>query len=614
MCGVLVTIGERWSNDFEAALDTLTSRGPDDRGVWADGDVRLGHRRLSIIDLSHAGHQPMSTPDGRYHITFNGEIYNFTDLRRDLEAEGVAFTGHSDTEVLLHAVARWGVNETLPRLDGMFGFAVWDATKQTLIAARDRFGIKPLYYSTVDGMIVSSTLAPFWKLRDFPRKLHYPALRDYLAAQSVFTPDAILRDVHALPQGAVLRWSRKTGEKHVESFWDIPPAQPTDLTFDEIADRCDAALAESVRRQLVSDVPVGAFLSGGIDSSLMVYYMQQCSRQPVRTFSISFPGLEKYDEARYARLAAEQMGTQHVELSASEADFDTFRKLAAELDQPLADPALLPTMALSELTRQHVTVAISGDGGDELFGGYDRFLQTEDLWPDRRRHQLCRALLNMGLLPRQLFSKGLRGRDRVLWQRVRLGPWPRSRKAIEPLLSPDAYAQCDIDRTLHRWRDLTLRYGSGMGSDALMRSDLWTYLSDNCLVKTDRASMCSSLEVRVPILGNPVVDAVLPLHADLKMAGGLKPILKALAGRHIDPRVWDRPKHGFSVPLKRYFNTTWKSGCEQLISESRDIAPFINHAALQRQWDRTINGRGDARVTYTLLLLIEWLRTHPVTC
>ncbi len=613
MCGILATIGESYAADFDAALDALATRGPDDRGVWTAADVRLGHRRLAVIDLTDAGHQPMSTADGRYTLVFNGEIYNFPDLRDELAAAGVSFRGHSDTEVLLHALAVWGAQETLPRLDGMFAFAFWDAAEQTITAARDRFGIKPLYYSEHGGFAIASTLAPFWKFRNFPKNVSYPALRDYLCAQSVFVPDSILRAARGLEQGCWIRWSRPTRKLEHHRYFDIEGPGPTDMSFEDLVDAADAAIDESVRRQMVADVPLGAFLSGGIDSSLLVHYMAKHSGRPVKTFSVSFPGLGDYDESRYAKMAAEQFATEHHELQAHERTVEDFQHVAATFDQPLADSAFLPTIAISELAREHVTVAISGDGGDELFGGYPRYLHTQDTWPDKPKYKLRRKLLAMGLLPGSYTRRTLRGQDRVFWARVRMGPWRGSRKDYHPALKPEVHAACEPDQALHRWKHLMLRYNGTMDCDPMMRADLWTYLSDNCLVKTDRASMAHSLEVRVPLLGNPVADLILPHHAEMKMHGGqLKAVLKALAARHVDRRVWDRPKHGFSTPTRRYFTTSWRRASEQLVEECEKYVPFFDRRGIRQRWNKVKRGRGDDLALYTWLLFIEWAKTHPI--
>ncbi len=634
MCGILGMIGTRFAGPdpeavFAAALHTLASRGPDDQGLYhrpaADNghaDVRLGHRRLSIIDLA-GGHQPMATPDGRFVIVFNGEIYNFHDLRRQLEARGSAFTSHSDTEVLLHGYAHWGGEPLLRKLDGIFAFAIYDAHEHTLFAARDRFGVKPLFYSDAQadaergGLIFASTLAPFWKLPGFPRRLNPPALRDFLASQSIFAPHTILRDVKALPPASWLRYDIVRTKLTLGRYWEIPPATDQALAFGDLVERTDAALRESLRRQLVADVPLGAFLSGGIDSSLMVHYMRQAGAEPLRTFSVAFKAGGRYDESPYARQVAEQFHCEHTVFPAAAIGPDDLTAAIASLDQPLADPAYLPTLALSKLTRQFVTVAISGDGGDELFGGYPRFLNDADAAAPAWAMRASSGLIDMRLLPASLRRRTLRGLDRLLWERVRLGPFARTRKDMAALLTPDLASACDIDDTLALWREqlrLHVRPGS---SDSLMRADLWTYLADNCLVKTDRASMAHSLEVRVPLLGNPVVDLILPQPASVKLQGPdtrprLKAVLLELARRHLPREVWDRPKHGFSVPLKDEFAGSWLEVGEDWVSRAARLAPFMNAQAIARRWSDAKCGRGDMRVMYTLLVLLGWMQTHPL--
>lgn len=647
MCGILGMIGTGFAGRgaaldpdavFAAALDTLVSRGPDDHGLYRQNasdnghaDVRLGHRRLSIIDLA-GGHQPMATPDGRHVIVFNGEIYNFPDLRQQLEAAGASFRSHSDTEVLLHGYAHWGGEDLVARLDGIFAFAVYDTRTHTLFIARDRFGIKPLFYSERPSeggrpeLVFASTLAPFWKLPGLPRRLNPYALRDFLAAQSIFAPDTILRNVHALPPASWLRYDIAQSRLTLGRYWDIPPATDQPMAFDDLVRQTDTALRESVRRQLVADVPLGAFLSGGIDSSLMVHYMRQAGADPLRTFSVAFKAGHRYDESPYAKQVAEQFGCEHTVFPAAGIDADDLTAAIAGLDQPMADPAYLPTLALSKLTRQFVTVAISGDGGDELFGGYPRFLRGADTFPTSMTARVLGRLIDLGLLPAALRRRTLSGMDRLLWERVRLGPFAGTRKDMAALLSPELADACAIDHTLALWRDQLQQTREPGNTDSLMRADLWTYLADNCLVKTDRASMAHRLEVRVPLLGNPIVDLVLPQPASVKLHGrnrdnrrnqeAEQPVLKAvlveLAHRHLPREVWDRPKHGFSVPLKDYFAGPWRTRGDDWVARAPALAPFLNAQAIAHRWSQAKQGRGDMRVMYTLLVLLGWLDTHPL--
>ncbi len=615
--------GTPFGGDFHAALDTLASRGPDERGVWADPDlpdVMLGHRRLSIIDLV-SGQQPMQlVDDDRFVIAYNGELFNFRELRRDLEKRGRRFATDSDTEVLLAGYAEWG-EAVLPKLDGMFAFVVWDRKEREVFAARDRFGIKPLVWSSGSlhghggrrgskyqslGLVVASTLAPFFRLTGFPRRLRPGALHDYLASQAVQSPWTVLSTCHALMPGGTLRWRYNQPGPTIGSFWEVPHAASPEHQpgFDELLEATDAALRESVTRQLVADVPLGAFLSGGIDSSLMVRHMAEASSSPVKTFAVRFPFGRGYDESDAAAAVAEAFGCEHHVFDAGDIDGAALADAAALLDQPLADPAILPTLALSELTRKHVTVAISGDGGDELFGGYDRYSAGTSRYPST---PLQRLLARLGFRGR----RALAGRDRVLWNRVKLGPFPGTRKDLLRLMPTGVpFAEGEVMgywlSLVDRFRD---RVTGEVDADALMRADLHTYLSENCLAKTDRASMAHALEVRVPILGNPVADVALPVHADVKLKHGLKSVLVELAKRDLPAAVWDRPKHGFSVPLREYFAGAWRERCEDWVSRCEALAPFLNAKEVRRRW---ASPREDARTKYTLIHLLAWLDTHPV--
>jgi asparagine synthase (glutamine-hydrolysing) len=607
MCGIFGLIGTPWRDSAGLALDALRSRGPDERQLLDLGEAVLGHTRLSVIDLA-GGHQPMRSPDGRYSIVFNGEIYNFRELRAELEAAGYVFATHSDTEVLLHGFAAWG-ERLVPRLDGMFAFVVWDTRERSLFAARDRMGIKPFFYSTASGFGFASTLASFLRLNGFPRALDYEALRDYLAFQTPLAPHSFLAAVRQLPPASQLTWQVDGRRLSVKRYWEIPAPGDAVPDRETLLRRVDTALADSVRSQLVADVPLGAFLSGGIDSSLMVHYMAKAGARPLKTFSLRF-AQEHFDETPHARMVAEHFGTEHHVLDAPEIDGPAFAAAVGELDQPLADPAYVMTHALSRLTRAHVTVAISGDGGDELFGGYPRFLEQEFSYPRRLGQDSLRRLVEAGVLPGVLLRRTLHGRERVFYRRVELGPWPASRKSLRRYLSEEAWARCAPARTLGVWRDLALSFGGHMDTASLMRADLWTYLSENCLVKTDRASMAHGLEVRVPMLGNRVLDAVLDLPARVHFDPDGKALLRALARQYLPETVWNRPKHGFSVPLRELFNGAWREAAESVLARSELIAPFLNAERVRALWDGARAGRGSRRLAYAFVVLLLWLDRH----
>jgi len=607
MCGIFGLIETPWRGSATAALDTLRARGPDECKLLDLGEAILGHTRLAVIDLA-GGHQPMRSPDGRYAIVFNGEIYNYRALRVELEAVGYVFVTHSDTEVLLHGFAEWGERLT-PRLDGMFAFVVWDARERVLFAARDRMGIKPFFYSIASGFAFASTLAPFLSLTGFPRGLDYEALRDYLAFQAPLAPHSFLAAVRQLPPASQLTWAARSGRLDVRRYWSIPSPTGPAPDREELLATVDTALADSVRRQLVADVPLGAFLSGGIDSSLMVHYMAQAGARPLKTFSLRFAE-QGFDETPHARAVAERFGTEHHVLDAPAIDGPAFATSIRELDQPLADPAYVMTHALSRLTRAHVTVAISGDGGDELFGGYPRFREEETAFPRRFGQDFLRQLVEGGWLPGALLRRALYGRDRVFYRHVELGPWPVGRKSLKRYLTPQAWASCAPERTLELWRDLVHSFGGRVDTAGLMRADLWTYLSENCLVKTDRASMAHGLEVRVPILGNGVLDAVLGLPAKAHFDPEGKAVLRELARRHLPETVWNRPKHGFSVPLQDLFNGAWRDVGEEALNRTADIAPFLDADRVRALWRDARRGRGSRRLAYTFIVLLLWLDRH----
>ena len=605
MCGIFGLIATPWRDNAEKALATLASRGPDERSLVEVGEACLGHTRLSVIDLS-GGHQPMASEDGRYTLVFNGEIYNYPSLRAELTAAGQAFRTRSDTEVLLRGYIAWG-ESLLTRLDGMFAFAIWDAAAKTLFAARDRLGIKPFFFSSHRGLAFASTLAPFLALDGFPRTLDAEAVRDYLAYQTPLAPHSVLQHVRQLPPAHSLQYRAAEAHLDIRPFWSIPRAGSDCPGREELVTRVDTALKESVRRQLVADVPLGAFLSGGVDSSLMVHYMAEAGARPLKTFSLRFAE-RGFDETAYAQAVADRFGCAHHVLAAPAIDGDAFAATIADLDQPLADPAYVMTHALSRLTREHVTVAVSGDGGDELFAGYGRYRIQERDFPQQFGQRLARHLLDAGLLPGSLLRRLLAGQERMLYRQVEVGPWPVSRKSLVRYLAPEFASACHPERTLGRWRDLVDELGGVMDTATLMRADLWTYLSENCLAKTDRASMAHGLEVRVPLLGQPVLDAVLDLPARAHFDGDQgKALLRELARRHLPEVVWNRPKHGFSVPLSTLFGGPWQAIANDHLARIERVAPFLDATAVRHQWQQAMAGRGSLRLAYTFMVLLIWL-------
>lgn len=609
MCGILALIGTPWQSSADAALRILQPRGPDAQSRWCRDDAVLSHARLSIIDIA-GGAQPMLSDDGRFVLVYGGEIYNFPALRRELEARGQRFSTRSDTEVVLRGFAEWG-HAVAVKLDGMFAFAVWDTRERRLFAARDRLGIKPLFYSTHRGLSLASTLAPFFALDGFPRSMDFEALRDYLAFQTPLAPHSLIRQVRQLPPAHWLEWNAQNSTVRIEPFWSIPAPVAVAEPAGNLA-RLDALLGETVKRQLVADVPLGAFLSGGIDSSLIVHYMAEAGARPLLTFSVRF-GEAGYDESEAALTVARKYATEHQVIDAPAIGAEELERALGTLDQPLADPAFVPTFELARLTRRRVTVALSGDGGDELFGGYARFLDTEDRHPDSLPKRWLRAAIAARLAPGALLRRSLARQELLLYRRVELGPWPVSRKSLSRYLTPDALHASRPEATLRGWREQARSFGGRMDTAALMRADLWTYLSENCLVKTDRASMAHSLEARVPLLGNALVDFALAQPAHAHVEPEPKALLRALARQKLPEAVWGRPKHGFSVPLRQYLNGPWREPCEHAVSRTRDLAPFLRADAVAALWRDACAGRASRRLAFTFVVLLRWLERHTLS-
>ena len=606
MCGILGLIKTPWQSSALLALEALDSRGPDDRQYWEKEGIYLGHTRLSVIDID-GGKQPMVLDNGRYVIVFNGEIYNFQSLRKMLEKAGHIFSTHSDTEVLLRGYIQWG--DKLPTfLDGMFAFAVLDNVEKKLFCARDRVGIKPFFYSEINGFTFSSSLNSFLTLSNFSKKLNYQALRDFLAFQACFAPDSFLKDVKQLPPASQLSWDMESQRVVIEQYWQ-PQATQEKMDQQEVINEVDRVLQDSVKSQLVSDVPLGAFLSGGIDSSLMVHYMNAAGIDPVDVFTLQFEQAG-YDETPYAKEVAEYFGCYHHILSAPEIDGQTWSQAIQVLDQPLADPAYVMTNALSKLTRDHVTVSVSGDGGDELFAGYPRFLREASDFPQKPYQKPLKFLVDHSVLPGALLRRSFYGEEFLLYKHVELGPWAKGRKSMYQFLDEQIHEDCQIDKTLHLWKKLS----SPMTTKQLMDADLWTYLSENCLVKTDRASMAYGLEVRVPMLGNAVLDLAtsIPTNYHIDELGG-KRILRKLAQRYLPESTWNRKKHGFSVPLKTLFNTSWHDPIDELVDRCDDLAPFLDSQAVSSLWQNAKNKRASQRLSYTFAVLLQWLDTHKLS-
>lgn len=592
------------------ALDTIAHRGPDAASEWRERAVFLGHRRLSIIDLA-TGDQPMQSADERYVIVFNGEIYNFMELRDLLSREGGLFKTRSDTEVILEGYRRWGAN-VVERLHGMFAFVIWDRFRQTVFGARDRLGIKPLCWAMHRGaLIIASTLEAFSALSEFDR-FDPVAIRDLMAFDYIHAPRTILDGVRKLAPGSRFEWHFGAPEPATERYWSPPMANAVFSAPDEF--ELEELLEHAVKRQMVSDVPIGAFLSGGIDSSLLVALMARHSEAPVRTFSVAFAEGD-VDESPIAELVAHRFGTHHTVLHAEEMGPDTLVELLGRLDEPFCDPAFTPKYALSKLTRCHVKVALSGDGGDEVFGGYPKYLLgAADRRPLPLSSLLHRSLQALPWRPRgaaRVYWRTLSSEDQIRFAWARYGNFPIFRKDMRQLVVRAYQDAAEVDEYFEPWERRARRYGERFDIDVLMRADLETYLSENCLVKTDRASMLASLEVRVPYLDETILARILPLPAKEKIVGGqLKALLMPLARRLLPREVWDRPKHGFTVPLDVRLAGAWRPAVEAVLDWGESNLNFFDYCYLRRLHAINISKGGIDRELWNPFVFLAWAMAH----
>jgi asparagine synthase (glutamine-hydrolysing) len=534
----------------------LHHRGPDAEGFYAEAGFGFGMRRLSIIDVT-AGNQPIANEDRSVWVVFNGEIYNYRDLTRQLQARGHRFSTSSDTEVIVHLYEEHGA-ECVRRLRGMFAFALWDRSRRLLLLARDRLGIKPLYYSITGGRLTfGSELKAVLVDPEVRRDIDPHALSAYLRYGYVADPLTILATVRKLPPGHLLVAER--GSVQTRCYWDAAPlfAAPARRTGGAAdPEELDRRLAEAVRLHLVSDVPLGAFLSGGIDSSLVVALMARSLGHPVKTFSMGFDD-PAYDELPYARDVARHLGTEHQDLVLEPQSLDIVPRIAWHLDEPFADASALPTYFVSRLARRSVKVVLSGDGGDELFGGYDRYVtHLRRRWADRIPGSIRQSVLRplAGLLPpgmpgRRFLHSITLGSDRRYLDSISYLP-PALQGA---LLSPDILQQLPQDPDASYRRHLEgVRFPSVLGR--LQALDVKTYLPADILTKVDRMSMAHSLEARVPLLDHPLVEYVGGLPATDKMRGPTtKYVLKQIARRYLPAHIVDRRKQGFAIPLARWF-------------------------------------------------------------
>ncbi|MBI1734380.1 MAG: asparagine synthase (glutamine-hydrolyzing) [Candidatus Rokubacteria bacterium] len=627
MCGIAGSVLPRADRRPDEAVlrrmaECLRHRGPDDEGFHVDASIGLAIRRLNVIDLE-TGHQPMTGEDGRVHVVFNGEIYNFRELRAELEALGHTFRTRSDTEAIVHGWEAWGT-ALFSRLDGMFGLAVWDAGTRSLTLARDRIGIKPLYYAPLPrGLVFASELRALLEHPDVPRELDVESVSHYLAHEYVPAPRAILRGVRKLPAGHWLTYT--DGHVKVEPYWDLVFRPDPRIDEAEAIERLREAIGAAVRAQLVADVPLGVFLSGGIDSgTVAAFAAREVPR--VQTFSIGFED-RSFDESAHARRLAAALGTEHhEEIVGTGAALDLVERLPDLVDEPLADASILPTFLLSRFARRRVTVALSGDGGDELFAGYPTYqahraarlyLRVPRVVRDRLVAPAVRALPvshdNLSLDFRlKRFVDGLRADDverHVAW----MGAFsPADQRA---LLADAAVARLERAPSWDALPELAAPVAAATPLQRLLYLDLKGYLGEGVLTKVDRASMACSLEVRVPLLDRRVVDLAAILPDRMKLKGfRTKHVLKQAAVGLLPRDIAERPKKGFGVPVARWFRSELAPLLDEALSASAVAkAGLFQPAAVRQLVDEHRHGKHDHRKKlYTLLVLALWTRRHRV--
>ena len=655
MCGIAGIMGQSTTELTSSVRDMVASiryRGPDDSGVWCDERARvgLGHARLSILDLSPEGHQPMVSSSGRYVLSYNGEVYNFAELRSELEVIGRKFRGHSDTEVMLAAFEEWGIERTVQRFVGMFAFALWDRERRTLSLVRDRIGIKPLYFGWAGKtFLFGSELKTLRAFKGFHPEIDRGALTSFMRVAYVPAPLSIYKDVYKLSAGCLLT----VGEKELETaegfspdpdslhatwkpirYWSAKKsaeagcAAPFKGSEVEAIEHLDGLLRHAVGLRMIADVPLGAFLSGGIDSSLVVALMQAQSSRPVRTFTIGFHEAD-YNEAVHAKKVAEHLGTDHTELYVSpEQAQAVIPRLSAMYDEPFADSSQIPTFLVSELARGHVTVALSGDGGDELFAGYNRYFWGRRLWryldrvPPSIRSSLAGGITSLSPATWTRFFERFR---RFLPTVAKPGDKLHKLAALLALPDPDTMYLGMISL----WKDpaeivvqgvepltpVTDRVNWASLPDFTMRMmylDLVTYLPDDILVKVDRASMAVSLEARVPLIDHRVVEFAwqIPLAMKIKQEGEGKWLLRQVLSRYVPSKLVERPKMGFGVPIGYWLRGPLREWAEDLLDETRlRREGYLHPAPIRGKWMEHLSGQRNWQYPlWNVLMFQAWLR------
>lgn len=608
-------------------LHAILHRGPDDEGIWYERGIYLGHRRLSILDLSAAGHQPMQSVSGRYVIAFNGEIYNFQQLRKMLEArQSMVWRGHSDTEVMLAAIEAWGIEKALREFNGMFAFALWDRTTQTLTLARDRFGEKPLYYSqTSERIIFGSELTALEQFPELNKEIDREALGEFFKYNYIPAPWSIYKAVRKLKPAHYLVWSPSKGIIAEQCYWDLQTIaeqaqkQVVSLSDQDAITQLDRLLKESVAIRMESDVPLGAFLSGGIDSSVVSAIMQSQSSVPIRTFSIGFD-IEGYNEAEHAAAVAKHLGTSHTEQYVTGRDaMSIVPRLGALYDEPFADSSQIPTYLVSQIAKQHVTVCLSGDGGDELFGGYSRYFLSPQILSKLKklplRKQIQFLLERMPFYLLDIFAT-------VASKLTGLSLTASKLKAFAPILSAHNQYQlyCLMMMCWRNPQTVVLGCNNAYQHDyqfdlkdfthVMMLHDSLTYMPGDILTKVDRAAMAVSLEGRIPLLDHRVAEFAWSLPLTQKVRGDTgKWLLRQVLYQYVPQSLIDRPKMGFGVPLKDWLRTDLKEWATTLLDPQRlRQQGLVDERVIQQIWQQHLQGKADySSQLWSVIMLQAWL-------
>ena len=641
MCGLVGFLStgfdvETGHHILQQMADTIAHRGPDGSGVWFDqnAQIGLGHRRLSILDLSSAGAQPMCSPSGRYSIAFNGEIYNHLELRREL-VDTVSWRGLSDTETLLAGFDCWGIQSTIERTVGMFAFAVWDKESHVLTLGRDRLGEKPLYYGWQRGhFLFGSELKTLKMHPSFERQINRDALAVLMRHNAISAPNSIWQGIHKLMPGCLLSVSRQQPEPAITCYWSCKNAIESSIqnpflgSMDDAVEALEQVLGDAIELQMVADVPVGAFLSGGVDSSTVVALMQARSSRPVCSFSIGFNEAQ-YNEAKYAKAVADHLGTDHTELYVTAQDaLNIIPRLASLYDEPFSDSSQIPTFLVSQLAQKKVTVSLSGDGADELFCGYNRYVMANQMWNQLSRLPVgFRSILSKIILacPAKPLNAVLASFMQIIPTQYRVAA-PGDKLQKGALMLDSGSIDELYRRMVSHWQEPThLVIGAKevpsiftnseqmpttlSSIEYMMARDLVTYLPDDILTKVDRAAMANSLETRVPFLDHRVVEFAWSLPMQFKLNQGVgKLLLRELLYKYVPKKLIQRPKMGFGIPINDWLRDPLRDWAEDLLDESRlKQEGFFEPVMIRNKWAEHLSGKKNhAYLLWDVLMFQSW--------